>query len=496
MTPSSSRTVFAWAAGFTWLPFLFFIGMHLTPLLLFFTGFSFQDFIALLMFYALQIFGISAGYHRYFSHRSFRAGRGMQFFLAWLGSMPFQHLFSWAGLHRHHHRVSDTEIDLHSPIRGFLWSHILWIFAKRDLHGIAQTVPDLQKFPELRFLDRFFYLPACVSILISYAYGGWSMVVGGFLLSVLFVWHAMFSINSLTHIIGSRRYATNDMSRNSFLLALVTFGEGWHNNHHHFSSSTRQGFFWWELDLSYLILRVFALLGLVHDLRDPLPAHKQFRLLREGDEDIGLVTALARMRTLAPQHPLWIRVLTHVLTIGATIASLTLLVLVGAIQAQAAFIVGASIFGAATLAFFILHIWQFGTSLANLALFVAGAFTPLLILLGMQNGWGWALLSLMWSITGATALFPFMRRHQRLVKRISLSLLLSIAALALFIGRDIFFANNSAALFLWTSIACITFAYTTLPIWNVFRLRVAFHLFLLAGSVSYSLFLHQLAFVV
>jgi stearoyl-CoA desaturase (Delta-9 desaturase) len=221
--------------------------------------------------YAVRMFAITAGYHRYFSHRSYRTSRAFQLVLAVLGATAAQRgPLWWAAHHRDHHRFSDRPEDVHSPLqRGLWWSHVGWILSRR--HHLTKTarVKDFARFPELRFVDRFHLLfPAALATGLFLA-GGWPALLWGFFVSTAVLWHATFAINSLAHVLGRRRYATGDDSRNSLALALVTFGEGWHNNHHFYPSAAKQGFFWWELDLSYLALRALGALRLVSELRTP-----------------------------------------------------------------------------------------------------------------------------------------------------------------------------------------------------------------------------------
>jgi stearoyl-CoA desaturase (delta-9 desaturase) len=221
--------------------------------------------------YAARMFAITAGYHRYFSHRAFRTSRAFQLVLAVVGTSSAQKgPLWWAAHHRDHHRYSDGPDDIHSPLQqGFWWSHVGWILATRYDATKLERVKDLARFPELRWLDRWHVVPPvalAVGLLLA---GGVPALLWGFFVSTVLLWHGTFVINSLAHVLGRRRYATVDGSRNSFLLAVVTFGEGWHNNHHFYPSAARQGFFWWELDLSYYALRALAAVGLVWDLRAP-----------------------------------------------------------------------------------------------------------------------------------------------------------------------------------------------------------------------------------
>jgi stearoyl-CoA desaturase (delta-9 desaturase) len=175
----------------------------------------------------------------------------------------------WAGYHRRHHRFSDTARDIHSPRKGFWWSHVGWILCDKYSRTDVESIKDFARYPELRFLDRHDWIPPWVLGVACYVVGGWSGLVVGFLLSTVLLWHATFTVNSLAHVFGRRRYDTPDTSRNSLLVALLTGGEGWHNNHHHYQSAARQGFFWWEIDVTYYALRLLRLIGVVHDLREP-----------------------------------------------------------------------------------------------------------------------------------------------------------------------------------------------------------------------------------
>jgi stearoyl-CoA desaturase (delta-9 desaturase) len=224
--------------------------------------------------YYLRMFGITAGYHRYFSHRSYKTGRVFQFLMAWLGTTATQKgVLWWAAHHRDHHKFSDQPEDIHSPVqRGLWWSHVGWILSSRFDETKWERIPDFAKYPELRWLNRWHWVPPIVLSVVLFAIGGWPLVVWGFFVSTTLLYHGTFTINSLSHVFGTRRYATTDDSRNNWVLALLTMGEGWHNNHHHYQSTACQGFFWWEIDMSYYLLRVMSLAGLVWDLRTP-PRH-------------------------------------------------------------------------------------------------------------------------------------------------------------------------------------------------------------------------------
>lgn len=249
------------------------VAVHVACIAAFFMKFQWSYLAVCLALYYTRMFFITAGYHRYFSHRSFKTSRAFQFVMAVLGTSSTQKgVLWWAAHHRHHHRHSDTEEDLHSPsARGFLWSHIGWILSDRYNATRTELVPDLAKYPELRWLNRYHLVPPIALGATLFLAGGWGMLIWGFCISTVILWHSSFSINSLMHLIGKRRYATTDTSRNSAILALVTMGEGWHNNHHYYMASTRQGFFWWEIDITYYVLKVLSWFRIVWDLREPPP---------------------------------------------------------------------------------------------------------------------------------------------------------------------------------------------------------------------------------
>jgi stearoyl-CoA desaturase (delta-9 desaturase) len=249
-------------------------GLHAACLLGFVVGVSTGDFVLFLATFFGRMFFITGGYHRYFSHKSFKTGRVFQFVLAWFGASSVQKgPLWWAGHHRIHHKYSDQPgLDTHSPRDGFYWSHQGWIFDSRFDGSDLDQIRDFAAYPELVWLNRWHVVPPVALALACLAIGGWSGLVWGFVISTVALWHSTYSINSIAHRIGTRRYATSDDSRNNWFLGLLTFGEGWHNNHHHYCASARQGFFWWEVDVTYYLLRGLQALGIVWDLREP-PAH-------------------------------------------------------------------------------------------------------------------------------------------------------------------------------------------------------------------------------
>lgn len=248
-----------------------FVLVHLACFAAFWTGISWTAVVLCIALYWLRIFAIGAGYHRYFSHRAFATSRAFQFVLAVLCQSTTQKsVLWWAAKHRHHHLHSDTETDVHSPRhRGFLYSHVGWIFSTRHNLTDLVKIEDFARYPELMWLHRFEQAPSVALALICFAIGGWSGLVVGFFWSTVLLYHATFCINSLAHVLGRRRYVTGDDSRNNWLLAIFTMGEGWHNNHHAYQSSVRQGFRWWEVDGTFYILTALSWARLVWNLKSP-----------------------------------------------------------------------------------------------------------------------------------------------------------------------------------------------------------------------------------
>jgi stearoyl-CoA desaturase (Delta-9 desaturase) len=248
-----------------------FVLVHLACLAAFWTGVTWQAIVICVVLYWLRIFAIGAGYHRYFSHRAYSTSRAFQFVLAVLSQSTAQKsVLWWTAKHRHHHLHSDTQHDVHSPRhRGFLYSHVGWIFARQHDTTDLVKVADFARYPELMWLHKYELLPAIVLGVICFLIGGWPGLVVGFFWSTVLVYHATFCINSLAHVRGSKRYVTGDDSRNNWLLAIFTMGEGWHNNHHACQSSARQGFRRWEIDPTFYILKALSWLRVVWDLKTP-----------------------------------------------------------------------------------------------------------------------------------------------------------------------------------------------------------------------------------
>lgn len=278
-----------------WPRVLPFAAVHLGCLGVFWTGVSGTAITVAVGLYLVRMFAITAFYHRYFSHRAFRTSRAAQFAFALLGASAVQRgPLWWAAHHRNHHAQADRPEDPHSPAQhGFLWSHVGWFLARENFATRTELVRDLARYPELRWLDRFDVVAPLALALLLYGAGewlayatpglgtdGWQLLVWGFCISTVVLWHATFTINSLAHRFGWRRYRTRDDSRNNAWLALITLGEGWHNNHHRYPVAARQGFYWWELDVSWYLLRMLAVLRIVHDLK-PVPVAIRNSHLRE-----------------------------------------------------------------------------------------------------------------------------------------------------------------------------------------------------------------------
>jgi len=224
--------------------------------------------------YAVRMFAITAGYHRYFAHRAFKTSRAGQLVLAVLAMASAQRgVLWWASHHRNHHKYSDEPGDTHSPVqRGFWWSHAGWMIGSRYKATDFDRIKDFARYPELRLLNRFDLTVAVAWGGVVFAIGGATALVWGHFVSLVLAWHITFCINSLAHVWGTRRYATDDQSRNNALLAVMAFGEGWHNNHHHYQRSARQGFTWWQVDVTYYVLKVLEVLHLVWDV-EGVPRH-------------------------------------------------------------------------------------------------------------------------------------------------------------------------------------------------------------------------------
>ena len=252
-----------------------FIAFHLALGLVFVTGLSWAWVLVAAISYLVRMFAVSAGYHRYFSHRAFRTSRLFQFVLAWAAQMSAQRgVLWWASHHRLHHKYADTSRDVHSASRGFWWAHAGWLLSSRHAATNYDSIKEYSRFPELMWLNEHPLVPSLSGLLLAWYFGGLPGVVWACVVPTVLVWHASFAINSLGHRFGSRRYLTADTSRNNGLLALLTCGDGWHNNHHAAPNAANLGWFWWELDLTFYGLKALSWLGVVRDLRLARPEAK------------------------------------------------------------------------------------------------------------------------------------------------------------------------------------------------------------------------------
>jgi stearoyl-CoA desaturase (delta-9 desaturase) len=249
-----------------------FILLHFLPLLAFVTGVTWRAVTLAVLLYIVRMLAITGGYHRYFAHRTYKLRRVPQFVLAFVGASAAQKgPLWWAAHHRAHHKYSDSERDIHSPKRGFWWSHVGWILCDKYNKTDTDAIKDFAKYPELVWLDQHDWVAPWTLGFASYFIAGWSGLIIGFFGSTVLLWHGTFSINSLAHVWGRRVYETTDTSRNNAVLAVLTGGEGWHNNHHRYPWAARQGFRWWQIDMTYYVLLLFRGLGVVRDIR-PVPA--------------------------------------------------------------------------------------------------------------------------------------------------------------------------------------------------------------------------------
>ena len=261
--------------AFGWIVSLPFYAVHVVAVVgVALLGFSWKGLALALALYYIRMFGVTGGYHRYFSHRTYRTSRAFQLFLAVLAQSSIQKgALWWAAHHRDHHKHSDTPKDPHSyRSYGFWYSHVGWILSSETEETDFSRISDMARYPELRWLNTWHVVPGVALAVGLYLVGSWEALVWGFFVSTTLLWHGTFTINSLSHIWGKRRYTTTDDSKNNPVLAIVTMGEGWHNNHHYYPRSVRQGFHWWQVDMTYYILRALAAVGIVWDLH--LPSQK------------------------------------------------------------------------------------------------------------------------------------------------------------------------------------------------------------------------------
>ena len=315
-----------------WVRVMPFVILHLGCLGIIWVGVSAFAAWAAVFLYFVRMFAVTGIHHRYFSHKTYSTSRAGQFFLAlWAGTTVQRGSLWWAYHHRHHHQHSDGPEDAHSPhVHGFIWSHIGWITSRRNFPTDYSKIKDLAKFPELVWLNRFdlvvpilyaFSMFGLGALLEKFAPGlgtnGWQMLVWGFFVSTTALFHGTACINSMAHLMGNRRYQTEDDSRNSFILAIICLGEGWHNNHHRYQSATRNGFYWWEIDPTYYGLKVLSWTGLIWGLKAVPQSILDEGMRAEHARSVAAAQASAQVR---PEHASSLR---HVLPAAAAIAVAT-----------------------------------------------------------------------------------------------------------------------------------------------------------------------------
>lgn len=262
--------------------------MHLACLGVFLVGFSWPALLVAIAMYVIRGMGVTTGYHRLLAHRSYKTNRFIQFVVATAGGLAMQGgPLWWVAHHRAHHRDTDKEGDIHSPVTKGMWqSHMGWMMSNEAFHEQGSNSRDLFKYPELKFLQRHYVWILVLQMLGLYALGsllslwypdtsinGLQCLVWGFFVSTVFLWHVTFSVNSVCHRWGSQDYDSNDASTNNWIIGILGFGEGWHNNHHFYPSSARHGLKWWQVDVTWILIRGLCLVGLASDPKIP----KEFR---------------------------------------------------------------------------------------------------------------------------------------------------------------------------------------------------------------------------
>lgn len=234
--------------------------------------FNWRDFaIAVFLYWMATGLGISMGYHRLHTHRSYQVPLLVEYFFAFCGALTLEGgpIF-WVAVHRLHHQNSDQPGDPHSPRDGAWWSHMGWILLGETNHNntrlMSKYAPDLAKHKFYIWLNNYHWVPTVVLAAATLALGGWALMLWAVFFRIVFGLHATWLVNSATHMWGARRFATRDDSRNTWWVALFTFGEGWHNNHHAHPTSARHGLAWYEFDLSWLQIRLLRRLGVARKI--------------------------------------------------------------------------------------------------------------------------------------------------------------------------------------------------------------------------------------
>ena len=259
-------------SGINWKNVAIITSFHLLAIPAFFT-FSWQNVAALIIGnWIVGSLGVGLGWHRLLTHRGFKAPKWLEYTLSTFATMSIQDSpDKWVATHRMHHKFTETEQDPHTTNKGFWWAQIGWIVwgtaQDHDKKTLQKYVPDLIKDKGHALISRFYYVPIIVSAFVLFVIGGWPMVVWGVFARVVVGWHTTWFVNSLSHIYGKRPHETGDDSTNNWFVALLTFGEGWHNNHHAFPTSARHGLEWYQFDMNWIAIRILEKLGWAENIR-------------------------------------------------------------------------------------------------------------------------------------------------------------------------------------------------------------------------------------
>jgi len=263
---------------------------HIACFAFIYTGVSFVAVMTAFAMYVIRGIGVTGGYHRLLAHRAFKTSRFVQFLFALAGSLAVQGgPIWWVSHHRSHHRDTDTDEDIHSPVTRGMWkAHMGWMMTDEAFNENGANSRDLHKFAELKFLQRYYVWLVVLEMIGLFGFGsiwawvfpesgtsGLQMLVWGFFISTVFTWHVTFMVNSVCHRYGSQPYDTKDASTNNFFVGVLGFGEGWHNNHHYYPNSARHGLRWWQLDTTWWLIRLLQVLGIVSEPKLPKELREQ-----------------------------------------------------------------------------------------------------------------------------------------------------------------------------------------------------------------------------
>jgi stearoyl-CoA desaturase (delta-9 desaturase) len=263
---------------------------HIACFAFIYTGVSFVAVMTAFAMYVIRGIGVTGGYHRLLAHRAFKTSRFVQFLFALAGSLAVQGgPIWWVSHHRSHHRDTDTDEDIHSPVTRGMWkAHMGWMITDEAFNENGANSRDLHKFAELKFLQRYYVWLVVLEMIGLFGFGsiwawvfpesgtsGLQMLVWGFFISTVFTWHVTFMVNSVCHRYGSQPYDTKDASTNNVFVGVLGFGEGWHNNHHYYPNSARHGLRWWQLDTTWWLIRLLQVLGIVSEPKLPKELREQ-----------------------------------------------------------------------------------------------------------------------------------------------------------------------------------------------------------------------------